>query len=319
MVYSNAGICTSQCTIQNTIDFVGVGLHNGEAVTMRLHPAAPNTGVYFVRTDVVPQQGVIQANWHNVVDTSMCTVLGNEHGVTLATVEHLLAALRGCGVDNVLIEISGAEVPILDGSAAPVVAIIKRTGIVAQRVPRFGIWIERPIEVQQGERYASLTPDVVSQITVDIDFTNPVIGSQCLSVEITDELFEREIAPARTFGFADEVEALRSQGLALGASRRNAIVIDNAEVVNEEGLRFGDEFARHKVLDCLGDLALAGAPVFGHLFAHKPGHRLNNALLRELFAHPDAWSRVEYSEVAARRAKLEQSARRELPDAAADI
>jgi UDP-3-O-[3-hydroxymyristoyl] N-acetylglucosamine deacetylase len=274
---------------------------------MNLYPAAPNTGICFVRKDVDPEHAVIQASWHNVVDTRLCTVLGNDHGVTISTVEHLLAALRNCGVDNLLVELSSDEVPILDGSCLPLVDMIKKGGVVSQRLPRFGIWIERQIEVRQGERYAVLSPSSVPRITVDIDFPNATIGSQCVSVEMIDNVFEKEIAPARTFGFANELDQLREQGLALGGSTRNAVLVSDDGVVNEEGLRFSDEFARHKILDCLGDLALAGAPIFGHLFTHKPGHRLNNALLRELFAHQDAWSRLSYEEIN-RRIEKEEAA-----------
>jgi UDP-3-O-[3-hydroxymyristoyl] N-acetylglucosamine deacetylase len=270
---------------------------------MTLYPAAPNTGICFLRRDVEPEHMLIRASWKNVVDTRLCTVLGNEHGVTISTVEHLLAALRSCGVDNLLIEINSDEVPILDGSCAPLVEMINQAGIVSQRLPRFGIWIERPIEVRQGEHYAVLAPSEVPRITVDIEFANAAIGSQCLSVDMIDNVFEKEIAPARTFGFADQLEELREQGLALGGSIRNAVLLDEHRVVNEEGLRFTDEFARHKILDCLGDLALAEAPIFGQLYARKPGHRLNNALLREMFAHTDAWSRLTYTEINQRMEK----------------
>ena len=297
MVYSNPTNSTTQCTINEIISYVGIGLHSGHKVSMTLYPAAPNTGICFLRRDVDPEHMLIRASWKNVVDTRLCTVLGNEHGVTISTVEHLLAALRSCGVDNLLIEMNGDEVPILDGSCAPLVTIIKKAGVVTQRVPRFGIWIERPIEVRQGEHYAILAPSEVPRITVDIEFANAAIGSQCVSVDLIDNVFETEIAPARTFGFADELEQLHEQGLALGGSVRNAVLLDDDRVVNEEGLRFADEFARHKILDCLGDLALAEAPIFGQLYAHKPGHRLNNALLREMFAHTDAWSRLTYEEI----------------------
>ncbi len=297
MIYSKLPNGTSQCTTNEIIHYVGIGLHSGHKVSMTLYPAAPNTGICFLRRDVEPEHMLIRASWKNVVDTRLCTVLGNEHGITISTVEHLLAALRSCGVDNLLIEINSDEVPILDGSCAPLVDMINQAGIVSQRLPRFGIWIERPIEVRQGEHYAVLAPSEVPRITVDIEFANTAIGSQCLSVNMIDNVFEAEIAPARTFGFADELEQLREQGLALGGSMRNAVLLDDNRVVNEEGLRFADEFARHKILDCLGDLALAEAPIFGQLYACKPGHRLNNALLREMFAHTDAWSRLTYAEI----------------------
>ncbi len=309
MVYSKLVNGNLQCTTNEIIHYVGIGLHSGHNVSMTLYPAAPNTGICFLRRDVEPEHMLIRASWKNVVDTRLCTVLGNEHGVTISTVEHLLAALRGCGVDNLLIELSGDEVPILDGSCAPLVDMINQAGIVSQHLPRFGIWIERPIEVRQGEHYAILAPSEIPRITVDIEFESAAIGSQCASVDLVDNLFEVEIAPARTFGFADEVEQLREQGLALGGSIRNAVLLDEDRVVNEEGLRFTDEFARHKILDCLGDLALAGAPIFGQLYARKPGHRLNNALLREMFAHSDAWSRLTYEQINHRAADAQVAAK----------
>ena len=307
MVFSDPVIGTSQCTINEPIHYVGIGLHSGHKVSMKLHPAPPNSGIGFVRKDVEADHAFIKASWRNVVDTRLCTVLGNEHGVTISTVEHLLAALRGCGVDNLLIEISSDEVPILDGSSAPLVSLIKKSRVVAQRVPRYGIWIERPIEVRQGERYSILKPSAVPRITVDIDFPNAAIGSQSVTVDLLDDVFETEIASARTFGFANELEQLREQGLALGGSMRNAVLVDDDGVVNPEGLRFADEFVRHKILDCIGDLALADAPIFGHLHSHKPGHRLNNALLRELFAHQDAWTRLSFDEINRRIARSEIS------------
>jgi UDP-3-O-[3-hydroxymyristoyl] N-acetylglucosamine deacetylase len=297
MVYLNPINSTSQCTINNIIHYVGIGLHSGRSVAMNLYPAPPNNGICFVRKDVAPADAVIQASWKNVVDTRLCTVLGNEHGVTIGTVEHLLAAIRSCGVDNMMIEISADEVPILDGSCAPIVEIIKQAGVVTQRVPRFGIWIERRIEVRQGERFAILEPSSVPRVSVEIEFDSAAIGTQCLSIDLIDNVFENEIAPARTFGFADELEQLRAQGLALGGSMRNAVLVDEHRVINDDGLRFDDEFARHKILDCIGDLALAEAPIFGHLHTHKPGHRLNHALLREMFAHQNAWRRLPYAEI----------------------
>ena len=300
MVYSNPRYSTVQCTLNQVIDYVGIGLHGGRNVAMQLHPAAPNSGINFFRRDVPRAHALVPALWKNVVDTRLCTVLGNEHGVTVSTVEHLLAAIRSCGIDNLLIELSGDEVPILDGSCAPIIDIIKRAGVASQRVPRYGIFIERPIEVRQGERFATLTPSSIPRITVDIDFESRAIGSQYASIDLIDDRFETCIAPARTFGFAEELEQLRSQGLALGGSMRNAVLVDQDEIVNAEGLRFDDEFARHKILDCCGDLALADAPIFGHLYSSRPGHRLNQALLREMYNHPQAWRRLSYAEILSR-------------------
>ncbi len=300
MYFSDPVLSTTQGTLARTIRYRGVGLHSGRSVAMQLHPAAPNSGIRFVRKDVPEAHAVIPASWKNVVDTRLCTVLGNEHGVTIGTVEHLLAAIRGSGIDNLTIELDGDEVPILDGSSAPMIDIIKQTGVVSQRLPRYAIFIERPISVRQGERFALLEPSVVPRMTVEIEFDNPAIGAQSLSVDLVDDLFEQEIAPARTFGFASDLKQLRAQGLALGGSMQNAVLVDGDRVVNEEGLRFADEFVRHKILDCYGDLALAGAPIFGQLYARKPGHILNHALLREMYQQQHAWSLLTYDEIAAR-------------------
>lgn len=308
MVYSKPANRVFQCTLTDEIHYVGIGLHSGRKVSMTLSPAPPNSGICFLRKDVAPDHALIRASWHNVVDTRLCTVIGNEHGVTLSTVEHLLAALRGSGVDNALIEINADEVPILDGSSAPLVEMIDSAGISTQRLPRMAIWIEKPIEVHQGERFAVLAPAEWPRISVDIDFEHAAIGTQCYSVELHDRIFATEIAPARTFGFAAELDELRMQGLALGGSMRNAVLLDDEGVVNVEGLRFADEFARHKILDCLGDLALAEAPIFGHLYTSRPGHRLNNALLREMFAHRDAWCRLGYDAIM-KRIENSESAR----------
>jgi len=308
MVYSQPEHRVSQCTLAARIDYVGVGLHSGRKLTTSILPAPPNSGICFVRRDVHAEHALIRASWHNVVDTRLCTVLGNEHGVTLSTVEHLLAALRGSGVDNALIEVSAGELPILDGSCEPLLKLIEAAGIVSQRLPRSAIWIESPIEVRQGERFAVLAPGDWPRISVDIEFEHAAIGAQCYSVELHDQIFASEIAPARTFGFASDLDELHGQGLALGGSMQNAVVLDDDGVVNAEGLRFADEFVRHKILDCLGDLALAELPIFGHFYAYRPGHRLNNALLRELFANRQAWRRVGYDE-ALRRIENNESRR----------
>lgn len=297
MIFTSPENSIFQCTIQKSVHYVGVGLHSGHRVSMSLLPAPADSGIQFRRADVDPAINVIEADWRNVVDTRLCTVLGNKHGVTIGTVEHLLAAVRFCGIDNLVIELNGDEVPILDGSSAPMIALIRSVGLRDQKQPREAIRIRRPVEIRQGEHQATLLPSPVPRISVNIDFDDAAIGKQSLSIALAQDLLETEIAPARTFGFADQLSQLNEQGLALGGSTRNAILLDAGRVVNEEGLRFADEFVRHKVLDCIGDLALAGAPILGHLLAHKPGHRLNNALLRELFSQQDAWEPVSYGEI----------------------
>lgn len=286
-----------QRTLKDAISYVGVGLHTGRKVSMILRPAPENTGIRFVRKDMAGAQGEIEALWHNVVDTRLCTVIGNGFGTSLGTVEHLMAALRGCGVDNALVEVDGPEVPIMDGSAEPFVALIERVGTVAQSVPRRVIWLHRPVEVRIDDKFAMLSPGEVSRFTVEIRFPHPAIGTQRRSVELGSRTFVRDLAAARTFGFAEEIDELRRNGLARGGSVRNAIVVDGDQVANPEGLRFADEFVRHKLLDAVGDLYLAGAPILGHYRAYKPGHMLNYGLLKKLLSDDTAWSYLTLDEV----------------------
>jgi UDP-3-O-[3-hydroxymyristoyl] N-acetylglucosamine deacetylase len=264
---------------------------------MRVRPARANSGIRFVRKDAPVTQGLILARWDNVTNTQQSTVISNEHGVSVRSVEHLIAALRGCEIDNALIEVDGPEVPAMDGSSDPFVALIDRTGTTEQTAPRRAIQIHKPVTVCDDDKFALLMPDTVPRFTVEIDFANPAVGFQRYSAELVNGAFKLEVAAARTFGFSEQVDHLRAQGLALGGSLQNAIVIEREHILNEEGLRFEDEFVRHKVLDCIGDLALAGAPIMGHFFAHKPGHKLNNALVRQLFAQEDAWSYVTFGEI----------------------
>ncbi len=282
----------AQRTLKQSISYVGLGLHTGKNVSMRVRPAEQNHGIRFVRRDAPAGQGAIPALWHNVIDTRLSTVIGNEYGMSVQSVEHLMAALHGCAIDNAIIEIDGPEVPIMDGSAEPFVSLIEQAGTVRQAAPRKAIQIHKPITVCEGDKFAVLMPDRVPRLTVEIDFESTAIGFQRLSLELVNGSFKRDVASARTFGFLDDVENLRKMGLTRGGSLRNAIVIDGDGVMNEEGLRFDDEFVRHKALDCAGDLYLAGAPIIGHFFGHKPGHRLNNAIMQQLFAEEDAWSYV---------------------------
>lgn len=281
-----------QHTLAGELTYVGRGLHSGRRVRLHLRPAAPDTGIRFVRTDVSSNRRVVPAHWHYVVESELCTTLANEHGVSVGTVEHLLAALHGREIDNAVIELDGPEVPIMDGSAAPFVATLQRIGIVRQAQARRALFVTRPVVASESDRYAVLLPGVQARMTVEIDFRTPAIGRQRYSLELKPETFAHEIAPARTFGFAHELQTLRERGLASGGSLRSAILVDGSRVVNEDGLRFPDEFVRHKLLDCVGDLALLGMPVVGHLVAHKPGHRLCHQLLRALEADRHAASIV---------------------------
>ena len=277
-----------QHTLAGEFTCVGRGLHSGYRAGMRLRPAPPGTGIRFLRMDVGAGERVVTAHWRNAVESELCTVIANEHGVTVRTVEHLLAALRGCEIDNALVELDGPEVPIMDGSAAPFVSLLRRIGAARQPAARRALFIRQPVVASDGDRYAMLLPHPRAQITVEIDFPSPVIGRQRYSMTLDPETFTREIAPARTFGFAHELHALHARGLAAGGSLRSAILVDKQRVVNEEGLRFPDEFVRHKLLDCVGDLSLLGLPVIGHLVTYKPGHQLCHQLLRAVHAAADA-------------------------------
>jgi UDP-3-O-[3-hydroxymyristoyl] N-acetylglucosamine deacetylase len=281
-----------QRTLKQPVSFVGLGLHSGQKSRITLKPCNDATGIFFRRKDLPAPQSLIAARWYKVTDTRLATGLTNRHGVSVSTVEHLMAALRICGIDNLEIEVDGPEIPIMDGSARPFVDTLTSIGTRPINELRKAIWIHKTIEVRDSERYALLLPDTRSRVTVSIDFKEPVIGAQTLSVDIDDQSMQQCIAPARTFGFLDQIEDLRSKGLALGGSLNNAILVDNDQVVNPDGLRFEDEFVRHKILDVIGDLSLIGMPVIGHYHAFKSGHLLNKRLINKLLADKSAWSYV---------------------------
>ena len=281
-----------QQSLKSSIGCVGTGLHSGQRVSLTLLPAEPGHGIVFRRTDLGRD---IPARFDLVVDTRLSTVLGDAHWASarVGTVEHVLAALVGRGIDNALVELDGPEVPILDGSAAPFLFLIECAGIVEQAAPRRAVEILRPVRVTDGPAFAELRPAAGParglDMALSIDFAAAAIGQQTVSLRLTPETFRRELAQARTFGLLEEVEALRAAGLALGGSLDNAIVVDGDRVLNPGGLRTPDEFVRHKLVDAVGDLALAGAALRGRFIAHRSGHSLNNRLLRALFADASAW------------------------------
>jgi len=285
-----------QQTLKAPIGCVGVGLHTGRRVSLNLRPADPGHGIVFRRTDLGRD---IQARFDRVVDTRLATVLGDQRWASarVGTVEHLLAALAALGIDNVLVELDGPEVPALDGSAAPFVFLLDCAGVMEQSVPRAQIEIRRPVRVSDGDAFAELRPSVSGrpglEMALSIDFAAAAIGRQALSLRLTPETFRSELARARTFTMAEEVTQLRAAGLAQGGCLDNAVVVDQARILNPGGLRMRDEFARHKLLDAVGDLALAGAPLCGRFIAHRSGHALNNRLLRALFADVSAWRTVD--------------------------
>jgi UDP-3-O-[3-hydroxymyristoyl] N-acetylglucosamine deacetylase len=281
-----------QKTLGRALTISGIGLHSGKPVTMALCPALPDSGVLFRRTDIAGSAGLLPARWDLVRDTQLCTALINDRGVRVGTIEHLMAALAGCGIDNAVVSLDADEVPVMDGSAAPFVALIEAAGIVEQGASRRAVKVLRTVSVGDKLRHATLTPDDGFTVDFEIDFDAEVVSRQQRRLKLVNGAFKREIASARTFGFAHEIDRLRSAGLARGGSLDNAVVVSGDRILNEGGLRYPDEFVRHKMLDALGDLYLAGAPIIGRYVGAQSGHRLNNALLRALFADPTAWCHV---------------------------
>ncbi|MCU0811822.1 MAG: UDP-3-O-acyl-N-acetylglucosamine deacetylase [Thiobacillaceae bacterium] len=283
-----------QRTLKEPVRTTGIGLHTGVKVEITLRPAPPDTGIVFRRMDLEPP-AELKADPYLVTDTRLCSML--ESGpAKVSTVEHLMSALAGLGIDNALVDLTGPEIPILDGSSAPFVYLLQSAGIVEQDAPKRYVRILRPIEVRDGDKLARLTPHNGFKIEFTIDFKHPVFekSGKTVSIDFAETAYAKEVARARTFGFMHEVEALRNSGLALGGSLDNAIVMDEYRVLNVEGLRYEDEFVKHKVLDAIGDLYLLGYPIIGAFEAYKSGHALNNALLRELLQHQEAWEFVSF-------------------------
>jgi UDP-3-O-[3-hydroxymyristoyl] N-acetylglucosamine deacetylase len=283
-----------QRTLKVAIHCVGVGLHSGRPVKLTLHPAAPNTGIVFRRTDL----GIdIPARFDAVVDTRLCTVLAAPEApeARVGTVEHVSAALVACGIDNAVVAVNGPEIPVLDGSAAPFVFLIDCAGIVEQAEPRRIIEVLRTVRVTDGESFVEIRPASVGgmELAVTIAFDAAAIGRQALSLRMGETAFRQDLAHARTFALATDIAGLQAAGLAQGGSLANAVVVDGARVLNPGGLRMTDEFVRHKMLDVVGDMALAGAQLRARVVAHRPGHSLNNRVLRALFADQEAWTWAE--------------------------
>ena len=278
-----------QHTLRNRISCTGVGLHNGLKVCMTLHPADADTGIVFLRGDVEGEAASIRADYRNVVDTVMRTTIGNPQGTTVSTIEHLMAALMGCGVDNAIVELDGPEVPIMDGSAAPFVFLIECAGLEALQAPRRSIEVLKPVEVRNGVSSARLIPADSFFVSFEIVYDIPLVQRQRCALQPLNGTFKDEVCRARTYGFMNDYEELRSKGLARGASLKNAVVVADGQILNEDGLRYEDEFVRHKVLDSMGDLYLAGAPLQARFEGIRSGHGLNNRLLHALFDDPDAW------------------------------
>jgi UDP-3-O-[3-hydroxymyristoyl] N-acetylglucosamine deacetylase len=287
-------IMICQTTIARSTAISGIGLHTGQRINMTLRPADAGVGIVFHR-QLGDRKVSIEATSANVVDTRLATVIG-QGDARVSTVEHLLASLAAYGVDNLHIDIDGPEVPIMDGSAAPFVSVLEEAGLKRHTVSRKFLAIRKPVSVIDGEKRATIIPSRFFRITFDIAFQHPCIALQQRSVKVTTAGFRKELAPARTFGFLKDVESLKAAGLARGGSLENAIVVDDEKILNPEGLRFHDEFVRHKILDAIGDLSLIGYPILGHVRAFKAGHDINHQLVEKIIDTPDSWQLLEFSE-----------------------
>ncbi len=277
-----------QKTLAKPVSCTGVGLHSGREVSMTIMPAPSNCGIKFVRKDL-PDSPEISALFKCVTDTTLATVLANEDGAIVSTIEHLLACFAGLQIDNAIVEIDSPEVPIMDGSALFFADLIIKAGIREQKSPKFFFVVKEPIELKSDGKSVGIYPSSSFRITCLIDFAHPAIGKQEYTFDISEDSFFEYIAGARTFGFFKNIEYMKKNGLAKGGSLENAVVIDDEKVINEDGLRYEDEFVRHKVLDCLGDFALIGMPILGHVKTYKSGHAFHHAFLEKFFEKKKAW------------------------------
>jgi UDP-3-O-[3-hydroxymyristoyl] N-acetylglucosamine deacetylase len=284
-----------QTTLNDRVNLDGIGVHSGKSASLTLHPAEAGSGIVFLRTNLEGgRERAIEARHRSVIDTRLCTVLGDPARGSVSTVEHLMAALRGLSIDNVVVEIDGPEMPIMDGSSRAFVDAIDQVGLEVLPARRRSIRVLKPVRVELGRAWAELRPyDRGFRLDVEIDFDTPLIGRQRKALDLTPQAFRSELAGARTFGFVKDVEQLWKHGLALGSSLDNSVAIGDERILNPEGLRFADEFVRHKTLDAVGDLALAGAPILGKFRSYCGGHKLNFMMLEALFADKSAWTSVD--------------------------
>ena len=294
-----SGFYPWQTTIKKKISTSGIGLHKGDIINLTLKPSKPNSGITFIRTDIEGDlaKRSILANYKNVSDTNMCTTIKNETDCKISTIEHLMAALSGSGVDNIDIEVNGPEVPIMDGSSKQFIDLIENSGLVKLSKKRKFLKITKKIEIIDGDKKCSLSPDKNMKFFASIDFSDKVIGKQEVSINLEKFSFKDNVSKARTFGFMRDVEALRMSGLGLGGSLDNCVIIDNNEVINAEGLRFENEFVVHKLLDAVGDIFTSGYRIQGEYKGYLCGHHMNNLLLRELFNNEDSFEIFELDDV----------------------
>ncbi len=276
-----------QRTIAKPISCSGIGVHSGKTVNLAIKPAPANNGIKFVRVDL-PNSPSIPALFKMVVDTSLATVIGKD-GVIVSTIEHLMASFAGLSIENAVVELDSYEMPIMDGSAAYFTSLIKKAGITTLSVPRHFFVIKEPILLEEQDRSVAVYPSPALKITCTIEYSHPLIQRQSYTIELSDSSFEQEICRARTFGFIQDIDYLKQYGLGRGASLESGIAIGEDRILNEEGLRYPDEFVRHKILDCIGDFSLLGMPILGHIVAHKSGHAFHQAFLQQFFSSKNAW------------------------------
>ena len=280
---ANSNISSNQQTIRKSFSLNGIGLHSGKKVKITVEPAKVNNGIKFMRTDLT-KDNIVPALWSNVSSTNLCTTISNEKGVSVSTIEHLMSSLSGMHIDNANILINNLEVPIMDGSSLPFVEELENSGMEIQEIPRKIISVKKKILVSNNDSYAKITPNKQFSIDFEIDFESQLVSKQACQLQLINGNYKTDVSSARTFGFEKDVDYLQANGLALGGSLENAVVVGEKNILNKEGLRFSDEFVRHKILDSIGDLYLAGKPIQGYFYGSKSGHFLNNQLLRELFS-----------------------------------
>ena len=280
---ANSNISSNQQTIRKSFSLNGIGLHSGKKVKITVEPAKVNNGIKFIRTDLT-KDNIVPALWSNVSSTNLCTTISNEKGVSVSTIEHLMSSLSGMHIDNANILINNLEVPIMDGSSLPFVEELENSGMEIQEIPRKIISVKKEIFVSNKDSYAKIAPNKQFSIDFEIDFESQLVSKQACQLQLINGNYKTDVSSARTFGFEKDVDYLQANGLALGGSLDNAVVVGEKDILNKEGLRFNDEFVRHKILDSIGDLYLAGKPIQGYFYGSKSGHFLNNQLLRELFS-----------------------------------
>ena len=278
---ANSNISSNQQTIRKSFSLNGIGLHSGKKVKITVEPAKVNNGIKFIRTDLT-KDNIVSALWSNVSSTNLCTTISNEKGVSVSTIEHLMSSLSGMHIDNANILINNLEVPIMDGSSLPFVEELENSGLEIQEIPRKIISVKKKILVSNNDSYAKITPNKQFSIDFEIDFESQLVSKQACQLQLINGNYKTDVSSARTFGFEKDVDYLQANGLALGGSLDNAVVVGEKNILNKEGLRFNDEFVRHKILDSIGDLYLAGKPIQGYFYGSKSGHFLNNQLLKEL-------------------------------------